>query len=443
MANGNDLLSRLLAGRGLPQEEENMSVDPALSASVPEMLERPEEEEIQAPAPIPTAPTKEPAPPVKKQAQQVVEQVEAPDLKKLSESLAKTAEKAEKAEEKVPEKDVEIEQEDLADPATLLKKYNQLKKEFESKSNKAQWMDAVAGIANTVAAQLGTPTVKAASAAKAVQSEYKNKLNALENMYKTAKELKDAKKPKLMQVGAGIYRVNPETGMPELVAGRSPDAEKGMTEYQRRMLEIKEKEAGGKKEEETKELTPGQKRLDAAFAKTTYEPYIASGGFADVDKQIKQLEEVKDLLKKENITGKNAVGLLIPGSTAQNAKQAVEEVVQRNLRLVLGAQFTEKEGERLIARAYNPWASEKENIKRLDRLITQIRTAAEQKTKAAKYFEEHGTLQGFEGSLNAESALDAKEPRDEKVIVEKDGKRFRLPVRQLPQAQKQGYKLVE
>jgi hypothetical protein len=84
---------------------------------------------------------------------------------------------------------------------------------------------------------------------------------------------------------------------------------------------------------------------------------------------------------------------------AVKTKNAVEEVVQRNLRLVLGAQFTEKEGERLIARAYNDRLDTQENAKRVNRLITQIKNAAETKADAIRYFEQNGTLTGWNGKL--------------------------------------------
>ena len=88
------------------------------------------------------------------------------------------------------------------------------------------------------------------------------------------------------------------------------------------------------------------------------------------------------------------------------APEAVEEVVQRNLRIVLGAQFTQKEGERLIARAFNPRLEEPENAKRVRRLITQIRTAAQQKQAASDYFEANGTLVGFKGKRPSLSDFD-------------------------------------
>lgn len=169
------------------------------------------------------------------------------------------------------------------------------------------------------------------------------------------------------------------------------------------------------------DLTPGQKAMDQSFAKE-YVDWQATGGFADVEKQIDQLREIQDLLdpaKKKNrrkpITGArvgmtpNAI-LPISNPLALAARDTVEEVVQRNLRLILGAQFTEREGQRLIARAYNPALSEEENHKRVSRLIKQIEAAAKAKDSAARYFEEHGTLRGWNGKLPSLSDFETDEP---------------------------------
>jgi hypothetical protein len=80
-----------------------------------------------------------------------------------------------------------------------------------------------------------------------------------------------------------------------------------------------------------------------------------------------------------------------------DAKQRVEEVVQRNLRVLLGAQFTEREGERLIARAFDARLGAKENAARLRKLMTQMKTAADQKEGMSRYFEQNGTLMGYRG----------------------------------------------
>jgi hypothetical protein len=170
-------------------------------------------------------------------------------------------------------------------------------------------------------------------------------------------------------------------------------------------------------------LTKGQEAVDKNFGKE-YAEYQAAGGSADVEKQLNQLQLVSNSLgrKGNNYTGP-LVGLVpdamraFTNQDAVDAKNKVEEVAQRNLRLVLGAQFTQVEGERLIARAYNPSLSPSKNKKRVDALINQIRTAAQVKEDAARYFEENGTLAGWQGRMptlsdfeNAVDNADSKEP---------------------------------
>jgi hypothetical protein len=163
-------------------------------------------------------------------------------------------------------------------------------------------------------------------------------------------------------------------------------------------------------------LTKAQERVDTEFAQT-YADFVASGGVADVTKQLGQLRGVSSMLAKDDSLTGPIRGQLpesirsITNPRAVEARNAVEEVVQRNLRLVLGAQFTEKEGERLIARAYNPLLSSAENKRRVDRLAQQIESAALAKVDAARYYEQNGTLQGWRGKLptikDIEAGLDA------------------------------------
>jgi len=152
-------------------------------------------------------------------------------------------------------------------------------------------------------------------------------------------------------------------------------------------------------------LTVAQKKVDTEFAKE-YTALIAGGGLADVQKNLAQLDEVVTALERgsDDLTGP-FIGALpdwlkasfLPKATA--IQDAVEEVVQRNLRLILGAQFTEREGMRLIARAYNPRLEEAENVKRIRRLRDAIEAAARAKFAAAKYYEEWGTLVDYKGSM--------------------------------------------
>ena len=85
------------------------------------------------------------------------------------------------------------------------------------------------------------------------------------------------------------------------------------------------------------------------------------GGSADATKNVAQISNAINMLQSGDVTtgvksgliAKSGLGAFLdPEGTG--LREQVEEVVQRNLRVVLGAQFTEKEGERLINRAYNP-----------------------------------------------------------------------------------------
>jgi len=168
-------------------------------------------------------------------------------------------------------------------------------------------------------------------------------------------------------------------------------------------------------------LTKGQEASDREFGKE-YAQHQAAGGFSDVEKQLKQLGAVAAELEKEGNDYTGPVVGLVPdkaraftNQAAVDAKNKVEEVAQRNLRLVLGAQFTQVEGERLIARAYNPSLDPKTNALRVRALENQIRIAAKQKQAAIDYFEENGTLSGFKGAMptlsDFEEAIDKAAPK--------------------------------
>lgn len=150
-------------------------------------------------------------------------------------------------------------------------------------------------------------------------------------------------------------------------------------------------------------MSPAETAVDKAFAKT-YEEDFASGGVADQQKNLNQIKEVQDLLKSGNgLTGP------VVGSTpdfinkfinpkAVDTRERVEEVVQRNLRVILGAQFTNEEGKRLVARAYNPSLDEATNAQRLGNLFNSMNEALNAKRAAAAYYEKNGTLRGYKGS---------------------------------------------
>jgi hypothetical protein len=153
--------------------------------------------------------------------------------------------------------------------------------------------------------------------------------------------------------------------------------------------------------------TAAQVAVDRAYGKD-YASYQAGGGFADVGTQIANLENVLNDLKrgKGKLTGPVISALpdairsrAYPGSVS--AQQAVEQSIQRALRQTLGAQFTEKEGEAFMKRGYDPRLPERENVKKLESMLNNLKTMARAKQDATEYFEKNGSLVGYKGKVYA------------------------------------------
>ena len=156
-----------------------------------------------------------------------------------------------------------------------------------------------------------------------------------------------------------------------------------------------------------KSLTPLETKVEEKSAQDLVD-FTIGGGFSDVQKGLSQLEIAKQTLQQQpegKITGKlvgaqDDTGILkYTNPTAQDTKEQVQEIAQRNLRLILGPQFTAKEGEALINRVYNPALPQSVNVKRLDLLQEQMTSAAKTKQEAVDYYNTNGTLKGFKGKL--------------------------------------------
>jgi hypothetical protein len=163
----------------------------------------------------------------------------------------------------------------------------------------------------------------------------------------------------------------------------------------------------------------GFRAVDTAYA-PEYAAWTASGGYADVQRQTQAIADVVAQLEGgENLTGP-IIGatpdalLAIFNPSALDARDRVQEVVQRNLRAILGAQFTQVEGDRLIARAFNPSLPDEVNAARLQALLVQMDAAARAKQEAADYFRQYGTLWGWTGTVPSvvdfDTAIDAAVP---------------------------------
>jgi hypothetical protein len=82
-------------------------------------------------------------------------------------------------------------------------------------------------------------------------------------------------------------------------------------------------------------------------------------------------------------------------SESSEIQKRAESVIQASLRATLGAQFTQVEGDRFLARAYDPALSEAQNYRRLLEVASELEAVANAKEDALAYFRKNKTLQGF------------------------------------------------
>ena len=183
-------------------------------------------------------------------------------------------------------------------------------------------------------------------------------------------------------------------------------------------------------------MPEGVKAVDQKYA----QDYLdwTQGGGADAAANAAQIKSVLDRFANGEVLSGPSIGMApdffnaLVNPEALNAKQQIEEVVQRNLRAVLGAQFTQVEGERLISRAFDARLKPQENAKRLRKLFMQIQTAAQQKQAMAEYYEKNETLRGFKGKapnmndfFNVLNAPDAPPKGSVDVMVDGKMQRFK------------------
>jgi hypothetical protein len=203
---------------------------------------------------------------------------------------------------------------------------------------------------------------------------------------------------------------------PEAIEDKVPE---GMSELDKEKLALEREKLGLRREElqsknankkieldnKTKVPNKAQEIVDKEFGKY-YADMVANPAKASASaRNIEQLSHAIALIEEP---GSVSGGMLqrfpefmrsFIDRKGLDIQQTIEQVVQQDLRTTLGAQFTQTEGEKLIARAYNKDMPEKENLIRLNRLLKQMRIATKNQQEAVEYFEKHGTIGGFKKKL--------------------------------------------
>mgnify|MGYP000052900403 FL=1 len=152
-------------------------------------------------------------------------------------------------------------------------------------------------------------------------------------------------------------------------------------------------------------LSPIEVSVDNEIAKTFGE--TVTTGLGAANRNAATIKSVLDRLgsteEGEALTGPSkgmlgSFGRNVFAPTSQAALNDVSAVVQQSLREILGGQFAQKEGEQLIARAYDISAPPPVNAARLRALYTQLESIAENKAALIDYVEKYGTSAGFSGT---------------------------------------------
>ena len=152
----------------------------------------------------------------------------------------------------------------------------------------------------------------------------------------------------------------------------------------------------------------GEKVLDREFAKE-YNKW-QTGGKADFVENKKIFDEAISALKKGKVSTGSLSGLgartpLVRTDTRE-LESRVRKAINNMLKATLGAQFTEKEGERIFEQTFDPFASEETNIKNMQTELSKIENRAKFLEDQGKYFRKNKTLSGYEPEV---STVDGKE----------------------------------
>jgi hypothetical protein len=180
---------------------------------------------------------------------------------------------------------------------------------------------------------------------------------------------------------------------------------------------VKLEDAKTKKEAEG---TVGQKKVDQDYAKD-YLDWTTSGK-PTLEKNLSLLEEArKELASPEgsNLSGRfiGRAPEILKSQDAIRVRDNVQQAAQGSLRAVLGAQFTENEGKRIMEKAFNPNVSPEENVKKLDTAIAELKAHARNADQKAAHYEKNGSLKGLKtiSDLQDSASMQSAAPMDADV----------------------------
>ena len=160
------------------------------------------------------------------------------------------------------------------------------------------------------------------------------------------------------------------------------------------------------------DVSAGQKVIDSEFAKGVIK--WQGGEQQQAQSNITNLKNsLGVLMSGENVSGPEYA--LTPESLrpfllpqGEDFVNQINDIVFQSLKATLGAQFTEREAKNLVAATFNQSLDEDFNLPRLQRLIAKIEATYIEKQNQIDYFNEAGTLKGYEADpLTFDNLLDS------------------------------------
>jgi hypothetical protein len=156
----------------------------------------------------------------------------------------------------------------------------------------------------------------------------------------------------------------------------------------------------------TTKFNPAVEAMDKAFVEENQK--WLTNGRPEAERMLANLTQAEENLKKTGLEASMQSGALAGLPVVRSVidqftvlpretERLVRDVTQRSLREILGGQFAMKEGEQLLANAYDRTAKEGTNLKFVQALRATIEEAAQIKAAQSEYFAKNGTLAGFRG----------------------------------------------
>ena len=159
------------------------------------------------------------------------------------------------------------------------------------------------------------------------------------------------------------------------------------------------------------DLSPYELEVDKAFAKEAVE-FKTTGKWTAITNIEKLDQSIAALKESDNLTGP-VIGntpralLAITNPEAVGLEDDIRSIIFQSLKATLGAQFSEREGDRLVAASFNQLLPEEVNMKRLERIRNETFNSIKAMEDKIKYNKRQKTLRGYEGEQSVDSLINA------------------------------------